>query len=227
MKAIVVKPYLSTFARLSCYSAMLVGCLARPIVAQEPVSRSGTPTAYAPTYKVGDTWTMLWGKTDTYPGVKGVQTVVAVSDGQTTLSVSSNGGTPFEEDFNNQGDLTRNGGITWEPSFGWLSFPMMVGKSWDSRYIQHSPSGTHAVSQRVEVVAFERVQVAAGSFDACKIVLHALGTPQLGGGSAVPFNATYWYAPSVKRVVKSVMEWNVYHSVSMQTAELAAFSLAP
>lgn len=227
MKAIVVKPYLSTFARLSCYAAMLLGCLTRPIVAQEPASTPGTPTANAPIYKIGDTWTMLWGKTDTYPGVKGVQTVVSVTENQTTLSVSTNGGTPFEEDFNNQGDITSKGSMTFEPSFGQLSFPMMVGKSWDSRLIQRTTSGTYDMSQRAEVVAFERVEVTAGSFDAYKIVLHGVSAIHLGGASVRPFRATYWYAPLAKRIVKSVTEWNVYQNGKVETAELAAFSLAP
>jgi hypothetical protein len=227
MKAIVVKPHLSTFARVSCFWAILLGCLSTPIVAQEPTGTPGTPTANAPIYKIGDTWTMLWGKTDNYPGVKGEQTVVSVTDNQTTLSISINGGTPFEEDFNDQGDITRNGSMTFDPSFGRLSFPMMVGKNWDARLVQRTTSGTYDMSQRAEVVAFERVEVTAGSFDAYKIVLQGVSSIHLGGASVRPFRATYWYAPSAKRIVKSVSEWNVYQNRKVETAELAAFSLAP
>lgn len=227
MKAIALVQYLSIFARLSSYAALLAGCLTGPTSAQEPSSTPGAATADAPVYKVGDTWTMLWGKTDTYPGVKGEQTVVSVTENRTTLSISINGGTPFEEDFNDQGDITRNGSMTFDPSFGRLSFPMMVGKSWNARLIQRTTSGTYDMSQRAEVVAFERVEVAAGSFDAYKIVLHGVSSIHLGGASVRPFRATYWYAPRAKRIVKSVSEWNVYHNGKVETAELAAFSLAP
>ena len=225
MKTIVVTPHLLMFARQSCYAALLLGCLTRLVAAQEPASTQSTPTTVAPIYKVGDTWTFLWGKTDTKPGVAGVQTVVSVTEDQTTLSVSTSRG-PLEVDFNNQGDLIRKGSTAWEHSLGWLSFPMAVGKRWDSRHVTRYASGGIDASEHVEVVAFERVQVTAGSFDAYKIVIRGVSTPRLSGGSAVPFTATWWYAPSVKRVIKENNESYVYHHINIETGELAAFSLA-
>lgn len=226
MKTIVVTSHLSMFARRSCYAALLLGCLTRFVAAQEPASTQSTPTTAAPVYKVGDTWTFLWGKTDTKPGVTGVQTVVAVTENQTTLSVSTSRG-PLEVDFNNQGDLIRKGSTTWEPSLGWLNFPMTVGKSWNSRHVSRYASGAIVASEHIEVVAFERVQVAAGSFDAYKIVIRGVSTPRLSGGAATSFTATWWYAPSVKRVIKENNESYVYHHINVETGELAAFSLAP
>lgn len=228
MKAIVVKPYLSMFARLSCYCAMLLGCLARPIVAQEPASTPGTPTTAAPIYKVGDTWTLINGRTDSKPGTPLVLTVVAVTENQTTLSSSWNGGPPKEVDYDNQGNVTRDGnGTTYEPSAGVLSFPMTVGKSWDSHHIRRFTSGTLDVSAHDEVVAFERVQVPAGSFDAYKIVSRGTNAKQLERLYSAPFTATYWYAPSVKRIIKSEHALYLNHQALTQTVELAAFSLAP
>jgi hypothetical protein len=94
MNALVVAAYLSMFARQSCYAAMLLGCLTRPVVAQEPASAPNTPTTAAPIYKVGDTWTLLWGRTDSKPGTPLILTVVAVTEKQTTLSSSWNGAPP-------------------------------------------------------------------------------------------------------------------------------------
>jgi hypothetical protein len=224
MKAIIVSAYLSMFVRQSCYAAMLLGCLTRPIVAQEP---AGPPTTGAPIYKVGDTWTFLSGKTDTNPGVTGVKTVVSVTENQTTIRASWNGHPSYEIDLNNQGDMFRSGDTTWEPAIGWLSFPMMVGKSWDFHDLKRTTSGIADIDEVVKVVAFERVRVPAGTFDAYKIVIHGVWARHLGGGLAVQIHSTYWYAPSVKAIVKSESGWTNYHIASDDITELAAFSLAP
>jgi len=79
-------PYLSLLARHSCHAALLLGCLASPPGAKEPASASGTPTADAPSYKVGDTWTLIWGRTDSSPGTPLVMTVVAVTQNATISS---------------------------------------------------------------------------------------------------------------------------------------------
>jgi hypothetical protein len=144
------------------------------------------------------------------------------------LSSSKNGGPPHEVDFDNQGNLTRVGDeATYEPSLGSLSFPMMVGKSWDSHHVRRFTSGTLDVSAHIEVVAFERVQVLAGSFDAYKIVSRGVNAKQLERLYSAPVTATYWYAPSVKRVVKSDYALYLNHQALTETFELVAFSLAP
>jgi hypothetical protein len=83
------------------------------------------------------------------------------------------------------------------------------------------------VSIRVEVVAFEPVQVAAGTFSAYKIVSKGFNAVQLGHLYSAPFRSIYWYAPSVKRIVKS--EFALYLTDQTQTEffELTEFSLAP
>lgn len=204
---------------------MLLGCLASPLAAQEKTSG---PTAAAPSYKVGDTWTIIQRRTEAGPGTPYVLTIVAVTDARTTLSASWNGGPLKEIDFNNQGNMTRDaGGTTYEPSEESLNFPMALGKTWDFHHVQHSTGGTLDVSGSDEIVAFERVQVAAGSFDAFKIVSHGINAKQeVERLSSIPFTRTYWYAPSVKKVVKS--DYTLYlRPPFRQTSELSAFSLAP
>ncbi|QBR04381.1 hypothetical protein [Paraburkholderia pallida] len=225
MKIHIVTSYLSMLARHSCYVAMSLGCLASPLAAQEKASPM---TASAPSYKVGDTWTIIQRRTDAEPGTPYVLTVVAVTGARTTLSASWNGGPLKEIDFNNQGNMTREaGGATYEPSDESLNFPMTVGKTWNFHHVQHSIGGTLDVSGSDEIVAFERVQVAAGSFEAFKIVSHGINAKQhVERLSSIPFTRTYWYAPIVKKVIKS--DYTLYLKPAFtQKSELSAFSLAP
>lgn len=228
MKTRIATAYLSMLARQSCYAVLLLGYLTSPLVAQEPASAPGAPTTAAPNYKVGDTWTFIQRQTDSERGTPYVLTVVAVTGGQTTLSTSWNGGPPLEMDYDNQGNMTRDAhGTTYEPSNGGLSFPMTVGKSWDFHDVQHSTGGTLDARGHDEVVAFERVQVPAGSFDAFKIVSHGVNAIQRERLYSAPFAATYWYAPSVKKVIKSDFVLYLTHQERTQKNELKAFSLAP
>ena len=224
MKTHIVTAYLSMLARQSCYVAMSLGCLTSSLVAQEKASAL---TVAAPSYKVGDTWTIIQRRTDAEPGTPYVLRVVAVTEEQTTLASSWNGGPLKEIDFNNQGNMTRDaGGTTYEPSEESLNFPMTVGKSWDFHHVQRFTGGTLDVSGRDEIVAFERVQVAAGSFEAFKIVSHGVNAKQLERLYSAPFTRTYWYAPSVKKVIKS--DYALYlRPAWTQKSELSAFSLAP
>lgn len=222
MKTIVMTAYPSMFTNLYRCAALLLGCLIAPTMAQEP---AGPAAADAPIYRVGDTWTFLTANTDGQSSDTTVQTVTAVTEKQTTINASKNGGPSYEVDLNNQGDMLRSGHTTWEPAIGWLSFPMVVGKSWDFHDLKRSPSGTRDNDEVVKVVAFERVQVRAGTFDAYKITILGVSAAHLGGGRAVQIHSTYWYAPSVKAIVKSEAGWS--GSGGDETNELTAFSLAP
>jgi hypothetical protein len=85
VKTHIVTAYLSMLARQSCYVAMSLGCLTSSLVAQEKASAL---TVAAPSYKVGDTWTIIQRRTDAEPGTPYVLTVVAVTEEQTTLASS-------------------------------------------------------------------------------------------------------------------------------------------
>ncbi|WP_321781595.1 hypothetical protein [Paraburkholderia sp. J94] len=205
------------------HAAVLFASLITPISAQEPT----TPVADAPVYQVGDTWTFSTVKANGDPGDTTVQTVMAVSGNQTRIDASKNGEPPYEVDLNNQGDMFRSGDTTWEPSIGWLSFPMRVGKSWSFHDLKRTHSAIADIAEDVKVVAFERVLVRAGAFDAYKIVIRGVYAKHLGGGLAVQIHSTYWYAPSVKAIVKFETGWTNYHNGNSETTvEMTAFSLA-
>jgi hypothetical protein len=122
----------TTFAGLAIVILLVLssGCAqtaSAPVTPQESSGAAGSPATDVPIYRVGDTWTLRYQSGNSY-----VQTVVAVTEKQTTFSSSRNGRPPNEVDFDNQGNLTRVGNETWEPSEGSLRFPMMVRESWHS-----------------------------------------------------------------------------------------------
>lgn len=228
MKPQISMAYLSVLARQPRFVAVLLGGLTSALMAQEPASAPDVPTTAAPSYKVGDTWTYLWGRTDASPGNVLVLTVVAVTEVQTTMSSTWNGGAPKEVDYDSQGNVTRDGnGTTYEPSTGDLSFPLTVGKSWDFHNIRRFTGGTLDVRGTSRVVAFEQIKVAAGSFDAFKIESRGVNAKQLERLYSAPFTNTYWYAPGVKRIIKWDYSLYLGHQAQTQTKELSAFSLAP
>jgi hypothetical protein len=91
---------------------------------------------------------------------------------------------------------------------GWrkLDFPLFIGKTWTFEAEDFSQSLGRMCSYRneMEVVAYERVVVPAGSFDAFKI-LHK--QQNLCRDTGVWNTRFYWYAPDAKAVVKT-MNWN-------------------
>ncbi|MGD0230626.1 MAG: hypothetical protein ABSC19_09735 [Syntrophorhabdales bacterium] len=92
----------------------------------------------------------------------------------------------------------------YNPYLKELTFPLSVGKKWDgSADKMLFSNGKHGkFFFKGEIVAFEKVTVPAGTFDAYRInvVLDATGTDEdVNIGNTVE---TYWYAPSVKRYVK-------------------------
>jgi hypothetical protein len=109
-----------------------------------------------------------------------------------------------------------------------LDFPLVVGKRWryesDWEFKPKKSSGKAAVD--VVVLAYERVAVPAGEFDAFKLAARESlsGTSPIGSQYAGETTRTYWYAPAVRAIVKSVSH-NPYLGPS--TVELVSFELHP
>jgi hypothetical protein len=107
-----------------------------------------------------------------------------------------------------------------------LSFPLAVGKRW--RYTTQwlfKPKGSKgSLDHDVTVLAFERVQVPAGEFDAFKIVSKAAisGTSPVNSRFDGEVTRTYWYAPAARAIVKSISH-NPYLGGS--TVELVTLQL--
>lgn len=103
-----------------------------------------------------------------------------------------------------------------------LSFPLEVGKQWRSTDdTQEKILGYEGrTTWSVAVVGYEKVRVPAGEFDSFK--LEAKGRWTLGAHSG-DITKTYWYAATVRAVVKSELE----DTSGFTTSELAEFHLQP
>lgn len=109
-----------------------------------------------------------------------------------------------------------------------LSFPLAVGRRWSysSRWLFKQKSSRGTLAAQVAVVGYETIEVAAGRFEAFKLV----ETGELGGASpsntffAGQTTKTFWYAPAARAIVKSVHH-NPYQGTT--TVELVGMKLQP
>ena len=109
-----------------------------------------------------------------------------------------------------------------------LTFPLEVGKRWQyvSDWVFKPKGSKGSFAVEVVVVAYEKVTVAAGEFDAFKLASRETlsGTSPIGSQYAGETTRTYWYAPAARAIVKSVSH-NPYLGPS--TVELVGFDLRP
>jgi hypothetical protein len=179
-------------------------------------------TADRPNVKVGDQWqfAVYYTVRSTTPSRTWLVTSVTVTDIE---------GTENGEPLKLTADLNvLESPLTKESNPRLLDFPLTVGKRW--QYVSDwvfKPKGSKGRSTvDVAVIAYERVTVPAGEFDAFKLT----STEGLSGTSPInsqyggEITRTYWYAPAARAVVKSVSH-NPY--LGPATVELAAFDLRP
>jgi len=118
-----------------------------------------------------------------------------------------------------------------------FKFPLTAGKTWDVQYQEQHPNKAHKyekLESKFVVVGYEDVEVPAGKFKALKIESEGRWTAELEPGNAVVQGAqstangttmvtqvqktnadpvtgrtykAFWYAPEVKRWVKSIEEF--------------------
>ena len=107
-----------------------------------------------------------------------------------------------------------------------LAFPLEVGKRWryDSDWVFKPKASKGSTTVDVTVVAHERIAVPAGEFDAFKLTASGSlrGTSPINSRYAGNTTETYWYAPTVRAIVKSVRH-NPY--LGTTTVELVTFRL--
>lgn len=84
-----------------------------------------------------------------------------------------------------------------EPARDLLSFPLTVGKTWESHYEQ----GGTLVTCNHKAVNWERVKVPSGSFFALKIEY------ECNNGDETVLRVVQWYAPAVQNFVREVMDF--------------------
>jgi hypothetical protein len=104
-----------------------------------------------------------------------------------------------------------------------LAFPLEAGKKWRYAHDWHfKATGSRGRAEvDVEVVAYEKVSVPAGTFEAFRLVSKAHTTGKSPKGSLIDgvVTTTYWYAPAARAIVRSVTH-NPY--VGTSTVELVS-----
>lgn len=112
--------------------------------------------------------------------------------------------------------------LLYSPPLQLLSFPLWVGKAWESSTIVNLQSGptsvttTHNVS--VRVLRWEKVQVSAGTFRAVRLAL------QLQAGM-VSATADCWYAAEAQNFVRCISKDNPRYDFDLMRFN-AGFNLA-
>ena len=144
------------------------------------------------------------------------QTVIEVTPEQTRIAVQTTSGNPYEIDLNSAGAVTVSGPTQYRPGRGYVHFPLSVGASWDENYTATATGReTSWVAHHVTVDGAEIVHVVAGDFFAFRLVARGEVDRVVKGAyhRGSTFTETYWYAPSVKRVIKHEST-NYYYGAS-------------
>ena len=109
-----------------------------------------------------------------------------------------------------------------------LRFPLGVGDHWTfaNDYLYKPTGSTGRAVADVIVVAYERVAVPAGEFEAFKLEakFHLEGKSPKGSRVDAESFTTYWYAPSARAVVKWVQR---HPYLGPSTVELSSYALRP
>ena len=188
---------------LSVVAAFILGSWALLAAAQE-VAR--------PDIKVGDRWT--YQILDKMTGeIKGSTTLSVYEVTETEIHLKAQGKmkAPFSrvEFLDRQLNWLDNSVVQWKPSTGTYLFPLKIGKQWSQQYeavaLSNESKTRHNVAAKV--VAYEKVKVPAGEFDAFKIeyTIRNVSTSDTERADSIT-RSVRWYAPSVKQMVKQESE---------------------
>lgn len=179
-----------------------------PAFAGAPPSQPECP---APVFSPGDRYEFFKADGDT-----GIREYVR-TDGDTVIIRDEKG-----IEWRNSKDLDVKrmiqGGYTttFDPDNGFYRFPLFVGKTYDTSVRIEVWGGYYPglAESRSKVVAYEKVTVPAGTFDACEVV------NQWQSNGAVR-KATCWWAPAIHFVVRCDIGYpNPYPSLRLKKYRL-------
>jgi hypothetical protein len=167
------------------------------------IAQSAAIRAELPTIKVGDRW--KYEQSDRRTGIRESEL------NQSVLSVSAS---QIE-------GIENEGRFVWTPEMNFvesptlaitgeakrLAFPLEVGKKWDYKYnFTNKVSGVKARWQlEATVVAYEKVKVPAGEYDAFRIEYSGFWNNDTSGRSG-RLKVTSWFAPIARNIVKTEFE---------------------
>jgi hypothetical protein len=198
-----------------------------------------SPVAEGPKYRVGDAW-VLEAQTDGGPKRNNSRTVLSVNDDGETSMLEDRGsrgkfvsvhsparplaGQFFQYDESAPGkrgppvgDATGN-----QP---YLTFPLSVGKKWSFKASFRHSNGEFGENEfDAEVRSFEKVSVAAGEFDAFKILLKGFWNNRSWAiaGASGQMTIELWYAPAAKAVIfrqTKALDYRTMFPIFLETVE--------
>jgi len=113
--------------------------------------------------------------------------------------------------------ILENARFVYESPYDLLRFPLEVGKEWSfkPKWKNKQSGQTFSGTFDAEVKGLEKIQTAAGEFDAVKL--------EAKGYLAWSVRITYWYAPKAKAIVRMIWQ----DRKNDFTSELVEYSLAP
>jgi hypothetical protein len=152
-----------------------------------------------PQIKPGDTWTFVT-----------KDRIGAPNERKTSLLISEKVGNNFEGT-NEAGEKVvissnlvtiQNGRSTRDDAPSRLNFPIEAGKKWKASYNWVNPQGSKGSNQdELSVAGIEKIKVAAGEFEAYKIVSKGYWNNFTNSGRGSQ-TTTFWYAPAARHIVK-------------------------
>lgn len=184
-----------------------------------------------PQLNAGDTWkfgiTDLWknartsGETVTFRGV---------IDGLAHFDLLTEAGSTFKVIRTPERNVVSDRSGRWKPELPDLSFPLIVGKTWERDVEWTTPEGAvAAVRVKRRVAAFESVTVPAGTFDSVRIEGEASYAWQnRPSWSTTSDSSILWYAPAARNVVKREYRWQVgTRTQDRRLTQLESFTPGP
>ncbi len=87
-----------------------------------------------------------------------------------------------------------------------VKFPLKIGKWWNHEFAvetQKTGTGRGQRIARYEATDYEKITVPAGTFEAFKITVTIEALVSHKQGSKTVGSVTYWYAPSIKQIIKA------------------------
>lgn len=175
--------------------AIPLACLAQPAIAEKPAIKLGQVAVYVVQELANK---QQWEDTQTITAIEG--DLVKVNSVNTTREPRERE-VAYTTEWNTV--ISPVSGTRITPHGGQMQFPLELGKSWPAKFESLVPSGARLRADLTgKVVAVEKVQVPAGTFEAFKI-------EQTGWNNGVSFSGVLkvwqatWYAPAIGRVVRS------------------------
>lgn len=174
-----------------------------------------------PELKIGDRWT--YQKIDMWKNSKEYvysSEVTAVSDNEireqwkmlestSAASVGATGVDTYDGQHNiSIRDPDKDAGFkrVFNPPISLYSFPLEIGKGWESRskFTNRRNDGEISEAFKVSVVSWEKISVPAGTFEALKLQATGYYTVTILGRGTFSGSTkrTWWFSPEVKRAVK-------------------------